>query len=199
MATLRLTASELSDVFEKCTMERPDTLILRVTYMELRDSPPRSIQPFGTERIAIEHLLIQEYLALYRKVGASLNWDQRLLMPEAELAALLEGGSLNIHVLRSGRGHALGFCEFDRRAHPEIELRNFGLIPEAQGRGLGPWLLSVALREEWQSGPRRIWLHTDTWDHPAAIRLYERAGFRIYAVRDEESGASLGGAIALCC
>jgi ribosomal protein S18 acetylase RimI-like enzyme len=106
-------------------------------------------------------------------------------MPAAELVALLEGGSLNIYVLRNEQQQALGFCEFDRHAFPKVELKNFGLIPEAQGRGLGPWLLSVALLEEWKSSPARIWLHTDTWDHPAAVRLYERAGFRVYAIRDE--------------
>jgi ribosomal protein S18 acetylase RimI-like enzyme len=109
-------------------------------------------------------------------------------MPDAELAMLLEGGSINIYVLRNGQEQAIGFCEFDRHGFPEIELKNFGLTPEAQGRGFGPWLLSVALLEEWKTSPTRIWLHTDTWDHPAAIRLYERAGFRIYTVRDEAAG-----------
>ena len=33
--------------------------------------------------------------------------------------------------------------------------------------------------------PKRIWLHTDTWDHPAAVRVYQRAGFETYAVRDQ--------------
>jgi RimJ/RimL family protein N-acetyltransferase len=28
-------------------------------------------------------------------------------------------------------------------------------------------------------------LHTDTWDHPAAVAVYERAGFRVFAVRRE--------------
>jgi len=107
---------------------------------------------------------------------------------QAELAALLEGRSLNTYVLRNGHDHALGFCEFDRHAFPQVELKNFGLIPEAQGRGLGPWLLSVALREEWTASPARSWLHTDTWDHPAAIRVYERAGFRVYAVHDQPAG-----------
>ncbi len=47
----------------------------------------------------------------------------------------------------------------------------------------------VALQSVWDSGASRIWLHTDTWDHPAAIRTYERAGLRIYAVRDQQAGA----------
>jgi GNAT superfamily N-acetyltransferase len=109
-------------------------------------------------------------------------------MAEGELAALLAGGSLDIYVLRDVQGEPLGFCEFDRREFPNVELKNFGLVSEAQGRGLGPWLLAVALLEQWESNPSRIWLHTDTWDHPAAVRVYERAGFCTFDVRDEPAG-----------
>jgi GNAT superfamily N-acetyltransferase len=169
-------------------MDEPDASILRVTYLELHEPPAPADPRSGHERIAREHLALGEYLALYRSVGEALRWDQRLRMPEADLVALLESGSLSTYVLRDGHGRALGFCEFDRHAFPQVELKNFGLIPEAQGRGLGPWLLAVALREEWSASPARIWLHTDTWDHPVAVRVYERAGFRVYAVRDEPAG-----------
>jgi GNAT superfamily N-acetyltransferase len=133
-----------------------------------------------------------EHLDLYRRVGEPLRWDTRLQMPIGELESLLAGGSLHIYVLRGGEpgapgggsaSPALGFCEFERQAFPEIELRHFGLVPEAQGRGLGLWLLSTALCHEWASGARRIWLHTDTWDHPAAVPVYRRAGFEIYDER----------------
>jgi GNAT superfamily N-acetyltransferase len=162
---------------------------LRVTYLEQRE-PPLPPPPLhaGGERIGLERLTHSIYLELYQRVGAPLRWDQRLLMPSEQLAVLLGGESLHIYVLRDEGGQALGFCEFDRGAFPEIELKNFGLIREAQGRGLGPWLLSVALQREWRSDPTRIWLHTDTWDHPAAVRVYERAGFHVYAVREEASG-----------
>ena len=161
---------------------------LRVTYLELLKPPLPPPLHAGGERIALERLSVSIYLELYRRVGEPLRWDQRLLMPREELAALLGGESLHIYVLRDEGGQALGFCEFYRGALPEIELKNFGLVPEAQGRGLGPWLLSVALHGEWRSDPTRIWLHTDTWDHPAAVRVYERAGFHIYAVREEAPG-----------
>ncbi len=60
---------------------------------------------------------------------------------------------------------------------------NFGLIPEAFGRGLGPHFLQAALRQLWSElNPRRIWLHTDEWDHPKARDVYLNAGF----VLDEE-------------
>jgi ribosomal protein S18 acetylase RimI-like enzyme len=164
------------------------TPILRVTYMDLCQPPSLAVSRSGPERISGERLARPEYLTLYRDVGEALRWDQRLLMPSAELEVLLAGTCLSIYVLRNAQGKALGFCEFDRTEFPQIELKNFGLVPEARGRGLGPWLLLEALREEWKSGPTRIWLHTDTWDHPAAISVYEAAGFSVYAVRDEAAG-----------
>lgn len=124
-----------------------------------------------------------DYLALYRRVGSPLRWDTRLKMPGAALDRLLAGDDLRIYVVRAAQGDAIGFCEFDRNAFPEIELTHFGLVPEAQGRGIGLRLLATALHREWESGANRIWLHTDTWDHPAAVPVYERAGFRVYDVR----------------
>jgi ribosomal protein S18 acetylase RimI-like enzyme len=160
-------------------------LLLQVTYLELC-APPRPPEPHdGLESIRVGRPEIFDYLTLYRRVGESLGWDQRLLMPEAELAQLLQGNLLRIYLLCSELGEALGFCEFDRSAFPQIELKNFGIVPQARGRRLGPWLLSTALVAEWSTNPARIWLHTDTWDHPAAIRVYRRAGFRIYDVRYE--------------
>lgn len=153
--------------------------------MQLLTAPPVPADGAGSELIEPLRLTREAYLALYRQVGAPVRWDQRLSMSDAELEAMLAGDSCRIYVARNLRGTALGFCEFDRGEFPSIELKNFGIVPEAQGRGLGPRLLAEALHHEWQSGPSRIWLHTDTWDHPAAVRIYERAGFEIYAVRDE--------------
>jgi GNAT superfamily N-acetyltransferase len=110
-------------------------------------------------------------------------------MPAAELDELLAGGGLHLFVLREPPGDAVGFCEFDRQGFPDIELKHFGLVPEAQGRGLGTWLLAAALSAEWSTGAARIWLHTDTWDHPAAVPVYERAGFRVYDIRREPPDA----------
>jgi GNAT superfamily N-acetyltransferase len=156
-------------------------------YLELLASPA-VIEYSGPERIAPESLTRSEYLWLYRRVGASVLWDQRLSIPAEALDALLAGQALAIYLLRDGMGQPLGFCEFDRQGFPDIELKNFGLIPAAQGRGLGSWLLATAVQAQWQSGASRIWLHTDNWDHAAALKLYERAGFKIFDVRDEAAG-----------
>ncbi len=160
---------------------------LRVHYLQLTQAPAPLAAYDGAEKIAAERLTLDEYLSLYRSVGAPLRWDQRLRMPREELDSLLQSERIQTYVVRTG-SQALGFCEFDRVGFPDIELKNFGLVPQAQGRRLGPWLLGTALHGEWRLRPSRIWLHTDSWDHPAALHVYERAGFRIYSTRDESSG-----------
>lgn len=157
---------------------------VRVSYLELARPPaPIGTHP-GTERIGRERLEQSEYLDLYRLVGGPLHWDQRLKMAHCELKRLLESERSRIYIVRDARGQALGLCEFEGLP-PEIELKNFGLVPSVQGKGLGTWLLRTALHAQWNSNASRVWLHTDSWDHPAAIHLYQSAGFRICRVQDE--------------
>jgi ribosomal protein S18 acetylase RimI-like enzyme len=154
--------------------------------MEMTAPPvvPALPRPIPGAEVARERLARVHYLELYRGVGEALQWDQRLRMPASALEEFLAGAAADIHILRVA-GKAAGFCEMDRSALPEIEIVNFGLLPEAQGRRLGPYLLDQALRAAWRDGARRIWLHTDTNDHAKAQSVYERAGFRIYARRRE--------------
>jgi ribosomal protein S18 acetylase RimI-like enzyme len=160
--------------------------VVHVRYLELTEAPAPIRGHLGRESIGLEKPSLTEYLDLYRRVGEPVRWDQRLEMPPHELISLLASARSRLYILRHECGQALGLCEFERSLR-EIELKNFGLVPAAQGKGLGSWLLRTALHHEWQSQPARIWLHTDTWDHPAAVHLYESAGFRTYRVREEPS------------
>ncbi len=161
--------------------------LLRVSYLELTRAPAPAPRHAGPESIALEKLPVEEYLDLYQRIGARVRWDQRLQMPRAALIQLLQSPRDQLYVLRDDRQQILGFCEFERAAR-QAELKNFGLIAAAQGRGLGRWLLRTALHHEWSQGLARIWLHTDNWDHGGALHLYQGAGFRIYQVCDEPPG-----------
>jgi GNAT superfamily N-acetyltransferase len=127
---------------------------LKVTYLELREPPATVPGGAGAEGIELETLTIESYLDLYRRVGAPYRWDSRLKMERTALESLLLGGDLHIYLARV-QGEAIGFCEFDRAAFPVIELKNFGLVPEAQGRGIGPRLLGTSLQREWESAAHR--------------------------------------------
>ncbi len=54
------------------------------------------------------------------------------------------------------------------------------------GRGLGKHLLSCAVRDAWALAPSRVWLHTCTLDHPAALPNYEKRGFARYKTETYE-------------
>ncbi|MBA1144576.1 GNAT family N-acetyltransferase [Mesorhizobium neociceri] len=158
---------------------------LLVTYMEMTALPSgRAFVPTEPVTVALERLDSVGYISLYRAVGEPVQWDQRLRMATEELERLLALPSTHIYVLRV-EGEPAGLCEFNGVGHPDVELVHFGLVPAFQGRRLGPFLLDQALRAVWSHAPRRVWLHTDTYDHPSAQSVYRRAGFRQYAQRME--------------
>ena len=159
---------------------------LLVTYMEMTEPPPAAPKssPDSSLRVERERLGRTDYMTLYRAVGEPLQWDERLRVEPETLDRLLTVPSTHILVLRLN-GEAIGFCEFARVGEPEVELVHFGLVPAAQGKGFGPYLLDHALRRCWQHSPNRIWLHTDTNDHPSAVPVYAKAGFRPFLQRIE--------------
>ena len=160
---------------------------LFVTYMEMTQPSEGAALPAPCEGVAIEETRLEraEYVALYRAVGGPLDWDQRLRLEPAALDAILAAPGERIFVLKEA-GRTLGLCEFDAARMDDVELTHFGLVPEAQGRRLGPFLLRTALRAVWNAGARRIWLHTDTNDHPKAQATYRRAGFTPFLERFED-------------
>lgn len=159
---------------------------LLVTYMEMTAPPPGDAfaAPAPGAMVAHETLDIAGYVSLYRAVGEPVQWDQRLRIGSGELERLLALASTHIHVLRVD-GEAAGLCEFNGVGQADVELAHFGLIPRFQGRKLGPFLLDRSLRAAWSHRPRRLWLHTDTFDHPSAQSVYTRAGFRPFLQRME--------------
>jgi ribosomal protein S18 acetylase RimI-like enzyme len=161
---------------------------LLTTYMEMT-APPAGARvpcPLTEAEITREAPPPETYLAIWRSVGDPLGWDGRLQMSRDDLAAFLRRATTHLYILRLG-SLPVGLCEFEGVGGAEVELTNFGLIPSAQGRRLGPYLLDDALRRIWALPTRRVWLHTDTEDHPKAIPTYERAGFAIYGRRLEPS------------
>jgi GNAT superfamily N-acetyltransferase len=160
---------------------------LLVTYLELLAPPAEHAalaMPPGELQVEAERLSVEDYLALYRAIGGPFDWDQRLRMPRAALADALMAEATRTFVLREA-GRPVGLCEFDGFRGEEVELVHFGLVPDVYGRRLGPFLLDWCLRTAWGPATRRIWLHTDTNDHPKAMATYGRAGFKAYMQKME--------------
>ena len=116
------------------------------------------------------------YRSLYDAVGKDYYWLSRRKMSDEALAAILGDPRDELHVLHV-EGTPAGFAELDRSRPDEIELVQFGLMPEYIGQGLGRWFLQWTIDRAWSYEPRRFWLHTCTLDHPAALPNYLKAGF----------------------
>mgnify|MGYP006153393231 CR=1 FL=1 len=121
---------------------------------------------------------IDWYRDLFRRIGAEWLWYSRLVLPEAELAAAL--AATEIHVLSDATGQEIGLLELDRCLAGTVEIVFFGLIKEATGTGAGRFLMQEALRLAWTSDVTRVWLHTCSLDHPAAVPFYVKSGFTPY-------------------
>jgi GNAT superfamily N-acetyltransferase len=155
------------------------------TYLEL--SSPDDLRPVVPPSPAprIERLgqcPASFYRYLYAEVGRAFRWTDRLAWSDETIRAHLATPGLSLWLL-SWEGGPGGY--FELKPHPDgsVEIAYFGLLPEYIGRGWGKYLLSEAVREAWRVRPTRVWLHTCTLDHPAALPNYLERGFR--AVREE--------------
>ena len=162
---------------------------VKTTYLEMLARPERVVPP-PREGLAVVHArkpTVAYYRFLYDTVGRDYDWTSRNRLSDAELATLLHDPRLEVHILMA-EGVQAGFAELDWRFDGEIELVQFGLMPEFIGQGLGRHFIQWTIDRVWSYGPRRFWLHTCTKDHPAALPNYLKAGFAIYKEEVEEQG-----------
>jgi ribosomal protein S18 acetylase RimI-like enzyme len=148
-----------------------------VTYLEMREPPPRRAArgPWSLERISD----VPRYRALYRRVGEPWLWFSRLVMPQAELSAILSEPAVEAFALRMD-GADIGIVELDFRQPGEAEIAFFGVVPDAIGTGAASFLMDEAIARAFARPIERLWLHTCTLDHPRAVAFYRRAGFTPY-------------------
>ncbi|HEX7583217.1 MAG TPA: GNAT family N-acetyltransferase [Prolixibacteraceae bacterium] len=126
----------------------------------------------------------EEYRALNKLVGGDLGWVDRQIMHDEDLTKIISHPEVKIYVLFSGE-EQLGFAELDHRTKSEVHMEYFGLVPEARGKGLGKAFLNWALTEAWKSKPKKLRLNTCEIDHPSALPIYLKAGFKIVDERIE--------------
>jgi GNAT superfamily N-acetyltransferase len=124
------------------------------------------------------------YRDLFRRVGADWLWNSRLRFDDARLRATLADPAVELYMPMRG-GKAVGILELDFRDMPSVELAFFGVVPEVMGGGVGRWLMDRAIELAFRPGVGRFWLHTCTFDHPAALPFYLRSGFVPYARKIE--------------
>jgi GNAT superfamily N-acetyltransferase len=119
---------------------------------------------------------------LYQEVGKAYRWTDRLSWSDETIRNYLATPGVSVWLM-SWEGEPAGYFELRTHEDGSVEIAYFGLLPAFIGRGWGKFLLTRAVQSAWEVGTARVWLHTCTLDHPAALPNYLKRGFR--PVREE--------------
>jgi GNAT superfamily N-acetyltransferase len=158
----------------------PATIKVRRTFLEmtspadLKPAPVPSPEPMVQRLVACSPSTLRQ---LYVGVGRDFRWTDRLSWTEEQTARHLSEPRTSIWLL-SSQDVPAGYFELHQHRDDSVEIVYFGLLPGFIGRGWGKFLLTRAVKAAWELGPSRVWLHTCTLDHPAALPNYLKRGFR---------------------
>jgi len=150
------------------------------TYLELAE--PGQLAPFKLDdpllRLArVPVCTVELSRRLYREVGEAYHWVDRYQWTERAWREYVTQPGFGVWIL-SRDGDPAGFFELRTEEDGAVEIALFGLVPKFQGKGFGKHLLTGAVETAWAIGATRVWLHTCTLDHPAALPNYLARGFR---------------------
>jgi GNAT superfamily N-acetyltransferase len=157
----------------------PGRIAAIATSLEMLARPPQRPLPEvpGVTLRRIERPDVDWYRDLFRRVGAPWLWQSRLRLSSDALEAVIRSPDVTMWAaVEDGRDE--GLLELDFREPQVCELAFLGLTGSLVGRGAGRLLMGHALANAWSRPIRRLWVHTCTLDHPAALGFYIRSGFR---------------------
>jgi GNAT superfamily N-acetyltransferase len=156
------------------------------TFLEMK-SPPAELPQIQAADLTIGRWKdpdLATYRALFKTIGESWLWQSRLVMPDEKLRGIFRDPDVEIYRLFRNEA-VVGLLELDFSSPGECELSFFGLVPQEIGKGAGRFLMTEAIDRAWRRPIKRFWVHTCTFDHPAALGFYKRSGFTPYDVQVE--------------
>jgi GNAT superfamily N-acetyltransferase len=167
------------------------TMVTR-TYLEMRSADELRAAPAPRPAPRIERIgecPASFFRYLYEEVGRAFHWTDRISWSDETIRVHLDTPGVSVWLM-SWRAAPAGYFELRQHQDRSVEIAYFGLLPDFIGRGWGKYLLTRAVESAWQLGTDRVWLHTCTLDHPAALPNYVKRGFR--PVRKEVYELRLG-------
>ena len=142
--------------------------------------PPR---PIDLDTIGPPDALLAS--STFDEVGAPHYWLARKDWSPRLWQGYLSRPEIHAWIVRVD-DHVAGLVELRSDPGRDVEMITFGLVPEFTGRGFGGHTLTLATRLAWDlpqsdgTSVKRVWLHTNSLDHPHAKPNYERRGFRVF-------------------
>lgn len=155
-----------------------------------RTTPPNTDDfplPPGYAFVQPDPVNLDDFKKLYRAVGDPWLWFGRLQKSDEVIRSILTAPTTVLRYLLDPSARPVGLFEAEVQDTDTLEVTYFGLVPDATGKKLGPVLMEHGIASAWTSSIRRVWLHTCTFDSPAALSFYRRQGFKPFRQRLELS------------
>jgi GNAT superfamily N-acetyltransferase len=122
---------------------------------------------------------------LYGAVGEPWRWIEKQGWSDEQWRSYVESDRLRTFAAYYD-GSPAGYYELRRDEEGGVQIEYFGLLPAFVGRDFGGALLTSALEQAWAMNPSRVWVHTCTLDHPAALANYQARGMTVYRVETKD-------------
>jgi GNAT superfamily N-acetyltransferase len=156
------------------------------TYLEIRALEDLKPKQAADARFAVREVINPQWQLnrfLYCYVGKRWRWNDKRSWPDERWQRYVGSGDLRTF-LGTIEGSIVGYYELQKKGE-NIEIAYFGLTPEFVGRGLGGALLTSAIEHAFAWDGKRVWVHTCTLDHPAALPNYLARGMRVFSISTE--------------
>ncbi len=116
----------------------------------------------------------------YKEIGKKHNWIDRLSWSHENWNKYLTTPGVFTYILKNNKD-LVGFFEQNIIVpKKECEIAYFGILEEYIGKKIGAYLLSEAIKKSFESGSKRVWVHTCSLDHKHALDNYLSRGMKVF-------------------
>ena len=116
----------------------------------------------------------------YKNVGKNHRWIDRLIWTDLNWIEYVSNKKLFTYILKE-KNEIAGYYELlFYENNKEAEIAYFGILEEHFGKKLGGYLLSEAIKNSFNQGAKRVWVHTCSLDHENALKNYLARGMKVF-------------------
>ena len=114
----------------------------------------------------------------YKTIGKNCQWIDRLVWTDINWIDYISSDQLFTYILKDESEIAGYFELLFNKQSKEAEIAYFGILEEYYGNKLGGYLLSEAIKNSFNMGCERVWVHTCSLDHENALKNYLARGMK---------------------
>mgnify|MGYP000223834884 CR=1 FL=1 len=147
------------------SIEKDISAILIATYFGNNEEEYNSLKNSGQMHLIKNKSIITDLHRYY----SSLKWTD-----------YVSNDQLFTYILKD-KSEIAGYFEllFNKQSK-EAEIAYFGILEEYFGKKLGGYLLSEAIKNSFNQGAKRVWVHTCSLDHENALKNYLARGMKVF-------------------